>query len=52
MPENCEIKTVPIFSDLWNQLGNSNRWIYATHKPIELIVSCQDEVKNIEINKA
>lgn len=52
MPENCEIKTVPIFSDLWHQLGNSNRWIYATHKPIELIVSCQDEVENIEINKA
>lgn len=52
MPENCEIKTVQIFNDVWHQLGNSNRWIYATHEPIELIISCQDEVENIEINKA
>lgn len=52
MPENCEIKTVPIFNDIWHQLGNSNRWIYATHEPVELIVSCQDEVENIEINKS
>jgi len=52
MPENCEIRTVPIFNDIWHQLGNSNRWIYATHEPTELIISCQDEVENIEINKA
>jgi len=52
MPENCEIRTVPIFNDKWHQLGNSNRWIYATHEPTELIISCQDEVENIEINKS
>jgi len=52
MPENCEIKTVPIFNDIWHQLGNTNRWIYATHEPIELIVSCQDDVVNIKINGA
>lgn len=24
MPENCEIKTIPIFNDIWHQLKSSN----------------------------
>jgi hypothetical protein len=30
-------------------IGNSNRWTYATYEPTELIISCQNEVENIEI---
>lgn len=50
MPKNCEIKTVPIFNDIWHQLGNNNRWLYATHETIDLIINCQDDVNNIRIN--
>lgn len=54
MPDNCEIKTITIFNDIFMApiLGNTNRWLYILHELIELIVSGQDEAKNIEINKA
>jgi len=47
----CEVKSVTIFKDIWLQLKNSNSWLYATHIPLEVVISCQETVENTIINK-
>lgn len=46
---HCEIQTIN--QNIWHQLSGNNRYLYAIHEPVQVIVNCQDEVINIFINK-
>lgn len=39
-----------MFQDIWHQLKN-NKWLYATHEPLEVIIGFKEQVETITINK-